>query len=432
MKQRVRRAADRVLPRAVVKQLEAIYQKGRGAAIGARFGNPSRHMRVIVVAGSHGKATTACFINEILKEARFKTGLLSRSIEEVDLKLTVRPSRQRPFSAVRVQRFLKRAKQSGADFVVIEADYRVLGRRLLSGVPIEAVVMTNLTDDSLDDQASMDEYAAVFGRLFQMKPRFMVLNRDDEWFDYFNQFAAEGQKMTYGTHEEAEAKITRVKLFRKGTEVDVVLDHQTHLELATNLPGEFNALNLTAATTLAYLLGVKLQDIQEGAANLELLDGRFERVVDGLGYDVVVDYASTPSALNKLLTTAKDITRGRVILVFGARGDQDKAKRSIMGEIAGQKADRIFLTDEEYNSEDPADIRDMVREGIEKVGGGAKMTELPDRHEAIERALGSAKKGDIVLITGLGGKQYRHLGGEQQPWSDGAAVKEIVGHQGAA
>ena len=139
--------------------------------------------------------------------------------------------------------------------------------------------MTNLTQDHLDYHKTMENYAAAKAKLFALEPRFIVLNRDDEWFDYFDQFIASDQKMTYGKHEEAEAKIERVKLYRKGTEADLVIDHQTHLELATNLPGEYNVMNMSAAVTLAYLLGVKLQDIQEGMANLEIVPGRFERAL---------------------------------------------------------------------------------------------------------------------------------------------------------
>ena len=124
--------------------------------------------------------------------------------------------------------------------------------------------------------------------------------------------------MTYGTHKESEAHITKTKLYKKGSEATVVLDHQTTLELATYLPGEFNLANLTAAATVCYLLGVKTDDIVSGVANLEEIPGRFERVVEGLPYEVVVDYAHTTEALEKLLQTVKTNTKNRVILVFGA------------------------------------------------------------------------------------------------------------------
>jgi UDP-N-acetylmuramoyl-L-alanyl-D-glutamate--2,6-diaminopimelate ligase len=207
----------------------------------------------------------------------------------------------------------------------------------------------------------------------------------------------------------------------------VVIDHQTKLELATALPGEFNVYNLTAAAATAYLLGVSVNDIIEGAANLEGVPGRFERVVEGLGYDVIVDYAHTPDALEKLLVAAKSITKNRVILVFGATGDRDKGKRPIMGRIAAEKASRIFLTDEESYNEDPQAIRDEVRGGIEAAGATSKMTEIADRHEAIKKALSIATKGDTILITGMGHEQFRIVNGKKLPWNDAAVVREILG-----
>ena len=288
--------------------------------------------------------------------------------------------------------------------------------------------MTNLTQDHLDYHKTMEQYAEAKAKLFMNTPKYIVLNRDDEWFDFFDKYQANSQKITYGSHSEAEARIDRVKLFRKGTEARVVIDHQTTLELATALPGEFNVYNMTAAVSAAYLLGVKLEAIIEGVANLESVPGRFERVVEGLGYDVIVDYAHTPDGLEKFLTAARAITKNRVILVFGACGDRDKSKRPIMGEIAARLSDRIFLTDEESYNENPQIIREMIYRGIEKTKGGAmKTTEIPDRHEAIEKALSVATKGDMVLITGMGHEVYRIVNGKRIPWNDSQVVREILG-----
>ncbi|MDO4781506.1 MAG: UDP-N-acetylmuramoyl-L-alanyl-D-glutamate--2,6-diaminopimelate ligase [Candidatus Saccharibacteria bacterium] len=426
MKTTLVKAVRRVLPAGALPAVEQGYRRARVRLLSARYGNPSKHLRVIAVTGTNGKTTTACYINEILKEAGFRTAMFTTALIEVAGEAQINDLNATVASTARMQRFFRDAKRAGVDYVVLEITSHALDQHKLDGVPIEAAVMTNLTQDHLDYHKTMDEYAAAKAKLFALKPRFIVLNRDDAWFEYFDQFVAEEQKMTYGTHAEAEAKITRVKLYRKGTEADVVLDHQTHLELATNLPGEFNVLNMTAATTLAYLLGVKLQDIQEGVANLEAVPGRFERAVEGLPYDVIVDYAHTPDALEKLLATARDIARGRVMLVFGACGDRDQSKRPIMGEIAARGADRIFLTDEESYNEDPEQIRRMLHEGIERAGGAAKTTEIADRREAITRALGAAKKGDMVLITGMGHEQYRIVNGERLPWNDTEVVREIT------
>ncbi|MDO4773880.1 MAG: UDP-N-acetylmuramoyl-L-alanyl-D-glutamate--2,6-diaminopimelate ligase [Candidatus Saccharibacteria bacterium] len=426
MKSRLVKAVRRVLPAGALPAVEQGYRRARVRLLSARYGNPSKHLRVIAVTGTNGKTTTCCYINEILKEAGFRTAMFTTALIEVAGEAQLNDLNATVATTARMQQFFRDAKRAGVDYVVLEITSHALDQHKLDGVPIEAAVMTNLTQDHLDYHKTMDDYAAAKAKLFALKPRFIVLNRDDKWFDYFDQFVAEEQKMTYGTHAEAEAKITRVKLYRKGTEADVVLDHQTHLELATNLPGEFNVLNMTAATTLAYLLGVKLQDIQEGVANLEAVPGRFERAVEELGYDVIVDYAHTPDALEKLLATARDIARGRVMLVFGACGDRDQSKRPIMGEIAARGADRIFLTDEESYNEDPEQIRRMLYEGIERAGGAAKTTEIADRRQAIERALGAAKKGDMVLITGMGHEQYRIVNGERLPWNDTVVVRELT------
>lgn len=426
MKDKLVKVARKILPTKALKHVEIAYRKSRVKLVSVRYGNPARQLRVIAVTGTNGKTTTACYINEILKEANFKTAMFTTAVIEVDGQSKINDLNATVATTARMQQFFKSAKKAGVDYVVLEVTSHSLDQYKLEGVPIEVAVMTNLTQDHLDYHKTMENYAAAKGKLFQNRPRFIVLNRDDEWYEFFDKFNASSQKITYGQHEEAEARIDHVKLYRKGTEAEVIIDHQTHLELATALPGEFNVYNMTAATAVAYLLGIKLEDIQEGIANLEAVPGRFERAVDGLDYDVIVDYAHTPDALEKLLKTAKNIAKGRVILVFGACGDRDKTKRPIMGEIAAREADRIFLTDEESYNEDPETIRDMIREGIEKIAG-AKMTELPDRREAIERALGSAKKGDMVLITGMGHEQYRIVNGEKLPWNDTQVVQEILG-----
>ncbi len=326
-----------------------------------------------------------------------------------------------------MQQFFRDAKKARVDYVVLEITSHALHQHKLDTVPIEVAVMTNLTQDHLDYHKTMEQYASAKGKLFANQPKFMVLNRDDDWFDFFDKYQAGAQKITYGTHDEAEAKIDYVKLYKKGSEATVVIDHQTKLNLATALPGKYNVYNMTAAAAVAYLLGLKLTDIVEGVANLEGVPGRFERVVEGLGYDVVVDYAHTPDAMEKLLEAAKAITSNRVILVFGATGDRDKGKRPIMGEIAARMADRIILTDDESYSEDPQTIRDEVMAGIESAGGEAKTTELGDRRQAIEKALSIAKKGDIVLITGMGHEQFRIVNGKRLPWNDGDVVRELAG-----
>lgn len=285
--------------------------------------------------------------------------------------------------------------------MVLEVSSHALQQHKLDTVKFTAAVMTNLTQDHLDYHHSMEEYAAVKGKLFAHEPDYIVLNRDDEWFDFYNKFTAKSHKITYGTHGDAEAKIEHVKLYKRGSEATVVIDGQTKLELATAMPGKYNVYNMTAAVSLAYLLGIDLKHIIEGVANLESIPGRYERAVEGLGFDAIVDYAHTPDGLEKVLEAARSITKNRLILVLGIDGDRDQSKRPIMGEIAAKMTDRIILTDLESHYEDPASIRAMLFEGIERAGGAAKTTEIGDRREAIKKALSIAKKGDTVLLLSL-------------------------------
>lgn len=426
MKQLLVSGIRKALPGGVVKQIEHAYRGGRIKLLTTRYGHPAKHLRVIAVTGTNGKTTTVCYLNEILKEAGYKTAMFSTALIEVagvcvvnDLNATVASTR-------RMQEFFHDAKRAHVDFVLLEVTSHSLDQLKLSTTPIEMAIMTNLTQDHLDYHKTMEQYAKAKAILFKGAPKYIVLNRDDEWFDFFDKYHASLQKITYGAHEQADARIDRVKLFRKGTEARIVIDHQTTLELATALPGEFNVYNMTAAIAAAYLLGVKLNDIIEGVANLESVPGRFERVVEGLGYDVIVDYAHTPDGLEKFLTAVRAITKNRVILVFGACGDRDRGKRPIMGEIAARLADRIFLTDEESYNEDPQEIRDQIYVGIEAAHGGMKTTEIGDRQAAIEKALSVAKKGDCVLITGMGHEVYRIVNGQRIPWNDSQVVREIL------
>lgn len=426
MKQKLVKGVRKALPAGAVRGLEEVYRKGRVQLVSAKYGNPARGLKVIAVTGTNGKTTTVNYINEILKEAGLKTAVFSTAVIEVAGERQINDMNVTVATTERMQQFFRDAKKAKVDYVVLEITSHALQQHKLATVPIEVAVMTNLTQDHLDYHKTMENYAAAKSKLFKGEPKFIVLNRDDEWFEYFNQFQAGAQKITYGEHEDAEAKIERTKLYRKGSEATVVIDHQTKLELATALPGKYNIYNMTAAAATAYLLGVKLDDIIEGAANLEGVPGRFERIEEGQGYDVIVDYAHTPDALEKLLETAKAITKNRVILVFGATGDRDKGKRPIMGEIAAKSVSRIILTDEESYDEDPQTIRDQVREGIEKAKGGMKVTEIADRREAIKKALSIAMKNDTVLITGMGHEQYRIVKGERIPWNDAQVVRELL------
>lgn len=428
IKNNLTKTARKVLPKSALVGLEKSYRKSRAKIISARYGNPARDLRVIAVTGTNGKTTTVNFLNEILKEAGYRTAMFSTANIEIAGEQTVNDTNSTTATVARLQKFFRNAKKADVEFALIEATSHALDQYKFEGVPIEMAIMTNLTQDHLDYHKTMENYAAAKAKLFEMNPNLVVLNADDEWFDYFNNFATESQKITYGEGESADVKIENFKLYKKGSEANLRIDNNVELEIATNLPGEFNIYNMTAAAAGAYLLGISLKDIQEGIANLEGVSGRFEYATPGLPFDTIVDYAHTPDALEKLLKSAKEISKNRTILVFGACGDRDREKRPIMGKIAQDLADRIIITDEENYTEDATQIREEIISGISKKNEKlpANIQEIPDRKEAIRKALQIAGKGDIVLITGLGHEVYRVIDGEKTPWNDTQIVREIA------
>lgn len=427
IKNTLAKTARKVLPKSALVGLERTYRKSRAKVVAARYGNPARDLQVIAVTGTNGKTTTVNFLNEILKEAGYKTAMFSTANIEIAGVQTVNDTNSTTATVSKLQKFFHDAKKSDVEFALIEATSHALDQYKFAGVPIEMAIMTNLTQDHLDYHKTMENYAAAKAKLFEMQPRFIVLNTDDKYFDYFNKFEAGEQKITYGESDLAEVKIKSFKLYKKGSEAKLRIDNNVALEIATNLPGEFNVYNMTAAAAGAYLLGISLQDIQEGIANLEGISGRFQYATSNLPFEVVVDYAHTPDALEKLLQTSKKITKNRTILVFGACGDRDREKRPIMGKIAQDLADRIIVTDEENYTEDAKQIREEIIAGFSKKNEKlpANIQEIPDRKEAIRKALQIAGKGDTVLITGLGHEVYRIIDSEKTPWNDTEIVREV-------
>lgn len=426
MKQRLVKGVRSVLPSQAVHLLENVYRKTRIQLLSARYGWPARGLRVIAVTGTNGKTTTANYINEILKQAGYKTAMFTTAVIEVAGESKINDLNATVASVSRMQQFLNEARRYKVDFVILEVTSHSLHQHKLDGVPIEAAVMTNLTQDHLDYHKTMEKYAAAKGLLFARNPRYIVLNRDDDWFDYFDKYLAEEQKITYGKSEDADVRISDIKLYKKGSEAVLAFDHQEKSQLATYLPGEYNVFNMAAAASICYVLGVSMSDIKNGIASLEGIPGRFERAAKDEKYEVIVDYAHTPDALEKLLEATRNITKKRIILVFGACGDRDTVKRPIMGKIAAKLADEIILTDEESYNEDPDKIRRDIYAGIEESKATNKTTEIADRREAMRHALNIAKKDDTILITGMGHEQFRIINGEKLPWNDTNIVREII------
>lgn len=425
----LKQVAKRAIPAGMVRGVANNFHFAEAAWANLRYGFPAKHMRVIMITGTNGKTTTAAYIAGILKAAGKKVGVLTTAYFEVNEQ---RFDNDQNFTVLHpglLQSKLAEMKKHDVDTLVLEVTSHAIDQHRIWGVPCEVAVMTNLTQDHLDYHGSMEAYAAVKARLFKAKPRFIVLNHDDQWFDYFDQFPPGEQSITYGVHPDADCQLKGAKMHREGSLAQVEIDHQTKLEMVLHMPGKFNVYNAMAAAAAAYVLHVPTEAIAEGIDAVEGIPGRQQRIDEGQNFEVLVDYAHTPDALEQLLGSIQQMSkkRGRVILVFGACGDRDRGKRPAMGEIAAAYADRIFVTDEESYNENPAEIRRMIMDGIKKAKAEAKTEEIADRREAIEKALQVARRADTVIITGMGHEQFRVVEGERLPWNDAAVVRELLG-----
>lgn len=383
-------------------------------------------MRIIAVTGTNGKTTTSSYINEVLKAAGHTTAMYTTAT--IELKGKARPNQTHHTLPLTEEllRFFRSAKKAQVDFVVLETTSQGLHQHKLVGIPIEVAVMTNLTQDHLDYHRSMDRYAAAKARLFNgyMKPKYCVLNADDKYYDYFL-LESVGQVVSYGQSADSTERIRGVKQTAKASGWQL-MNGAKALDLGTSLPGLFNVYNASAAAATGLLLGLSSKAIARGVAALKLVPGRMEPVEAGQNFTVWVDFAITPDALKQVLVAAKNAAKGKVHIVFGATGDRDREKRPLMGEVTARNADYVYLTDDETYSEDPETIRNAVFEGIKKAKATKKTLVIADRKQAISAAFKAARKGDVVILAGLGHQDSRRMGGKSIPWDERQIAHQLL------
>ncbi len=401
-----------------LRVVERLFRTGRGVFWQTRYRFPTRGAHVIAVTGTNGKTTTASYINAMLQSAGLKTAVYTTAFIEIDGQRTANKTHMTVSSEADVQRFFAQARAAAVDWIILEVTSHALDQGRGYGIPVEIAVITNLTQEHLDYHGTMERYAAAKARLLgkPYNPKWSILNADDEWFDYFVAHNT-GQLISYGEKPEANLRLTGCDLSAHGSALTARYQDD-HIALTSQLIGKFNAYNALAAYGVGIAVGLDKEIISRGVSALESVPGRMEQVDAGQKFSVIVDYAITPDALENVLTALQELTKGKVIIVFGATGDRDKTKRVPMGEVVGRLADRIFLTDDETYTEDAKSIRQQVYEGIVDAKAGSKTTVVDDRRKAIQQALKSAKPGDTVLLTGIGHQDYRNMGGHKEPWDE--------------
>ena len=397
----VERRLDVDAPQIVVSDVRA----AMAPAAVAFFGDPTLELEVAGVTGTSGKTTKAFLLYAILAAAGRRPGLVGTVETRIGGEHRKLP-RTTP-EAIDLQGLFREMLDAGDRSAAIEASSHASVQRRLDGTRFRALVFTNLSQDHLDYHADMEEYFEAKRALFgEGVPA--VVNVGDP---YGRRLADELPEAVRFSIDDAEG----LELGPRGARFSV-----GGLDLETRLRGRFNVENVLGAVAAARLLAIGDDAIRHGVESLRAVPGRFEAVEEGQPFAVIVDYAHKPDALEQVLRSARGLTSGKLIVVFGCGGDRDPGKRRLMGRAAMELADRVIVTSDNPRSEDPLAIIAAILEG-------APDAEVePDRAAAIELALAGAGYGDVVVIAGKGHEQGQEVGGAVIPFDDRAVAAEVL------
>jgi UDP-N-acetylmuramoyl-L-alanyl-D-glutamate--2,6-diaminopimelate ligase len=398
----------------------------------AYHGNPSRRMQVVGITGTNGKTTTAYLLASIFEAAGITCGLVGTVTYRIGAEM--RDATRTTPEAPEVQALLREMADRGCGACVMEVSSHALALRRVDGMQFAAAVFTNLTRDHLDFHADMEDYFHAKRRLFEILPRDRpaVVNVDDPRGPAV--VAAAGSPVTYGINRPADVMPGPLSFALAGLDFDVRTPKGT-LHVRSALVGRPNVYNILAAAATSVALGLPLSAIEKGIAALDRVPGRFQ-VVSQPADDVtvVVDYAHTDDALKNLLETARPLTPGRLITVFGCGGDRDRTKRPLMGAVAGRLSDVIVITSDNPRSEDPNRIIEEIQRGITadtRRDSAQRLLAVPDRRQAIDQAVELARAGDVVLVAGKGHEKYQVIGGQTLPFDDVAVAQDALARRRA-
>ena len=400
------------------------------AAIYYRF--PSRYLRVIAVTGTKGKTTTCSLLAQILEKAGHKVGVMSTVFFQVGDRKWANLTKQTTVGRFELQRLLREMVEEGCQYVIIETSSHAMLQSRLWGVNVDTAVFTNLQKDHIEYHGSFDSYKQAKGMLFdklnrsQRKsnvPKVFVVNNDDVASDYFLKFPAD-QKYTFGLRKGIYVS-RDVKSLPNGSEFKYFIPNG-EAEIRFPLPGVVNVYNATAAATVAVSEHIGLPTIKKALEECSAVPGRMEPIDCGQLFSVIVDYAHTQDSLKALIDVFKPLTKGKLILVFGATGGgRDKAKRPLMGEVADQRCDEIIITDDDPYDEDNIAIIEQIAGGIKRVEG-EKLWKVPSRREAIRLALSMAQENDTILIAGKGAEEFQMTREGKIPHDDRQVAREFL------
>jgi len=366
------------------------------------YGFPSRKLKIIGVTGTNGKTTTTEMIVKIFEEAGEKTALINSirfKIGKKEEKNTLRMTMPGRFF---IQRFLRKAVNKGCKYAVLEVTSEGIKQFRHKFIDFEIAVFTNLSPEHIESHGSYEKYKKTKGALFEATENIHIINIEDKEAGFFGGFEAK-RKITYGL-QRGEVNLKKYPLKLK-------------------LQGDFNLYNALAALSVAISQGIDFKICQRALEKIEKMPGRMEEVISR-PFKVIVDYAFTPNALEKVYQTViqslNHSNHHSLVCVLGScGGGRDKWKRPVLGELAAKYCKTVIVTTEDPYDEDPMEIIKQVASGTK---GRAK--EILDRRAAIKEALRLAKEGDIVVITGKGCEPSICIGNKKIPWDDRRVVRE--------
>jgi UDP-N-acetylmuramoyl-L-alanyl-D-glutamate--2,6-diaminopimelate ligase len=397
------------------------------ALASAFYQHPSRRLQIVGVTGTNGKTTVAFLTRDILAAAGRKPGLLGTVNYEIGERI-IPASRTTP-EAADIQAMLDQMLQAGCQSVAMEVSSHALVQQRVHQIAFDAGIFTNLTRDHLDYHHTMEDYFQAKRLFFEILPEggkktAAIVNGDDP---YGRRLAAlarpEMPIIPYGLAPEAAVRAVDLRLSEKGSEFRVQAPWGT-APVQLKLFGRFNVYNALAALAAGGSLGIDLALMAEVLGQRSYVPGRLEPVDNRRGFQVFVDYAHTDDALDNVLQTLRELTRGRLIVVFGCGGNRDKTKRPLMGAVAARRADFTVLTSDNPRKEEPLEIIAQIRRGFEDTTAPYEV--IVDRAAAIRRAIALAAAGDVILIAGKGHENYQEFANTIVPFDDRKIARDLL------
>ena len=406
----------------------------------AWFGFPARRLVVVGVTGTDGKTTTSNLLHAILTAAGRRAGLVTTVNAVIGDRVLDTGLHTTTPDAPDVQRYLAEMVAAGLEYAILESTSHGLEQHRVTACDFDVAVVTNVTHEHLDLHGSLEAYRQAKAMLFHHLstgarkpgvPKVAVLNADDSSYTYLRPIPAD-LHLAYGlegapAHARPDVLAVGIHSAPDGTRFTVHSPAGT-FPLRTLLVGHFNVSNVLAAVGAAVALGLPVEAIQEGVWAVPGIVGRLERIDEGQDFTAIVDFAHTPNALERALETARELTSGRVIAVFGCAGERDRQKRAWMGEIAARLADVTVMTAEDPRTEPLDAILDEMARGAQQAGAieGEHYYRVPDRAAAIQFAVDLAQPGDLVITLGKGHEQSMCYGTVETPWSEHQALRAAL------